>query len=167
MRIERNWQVVLVKRLIPTDVELVAVEHVAELAGCKRCCVDGRALYLTDCVEVVAVVEGGRAAAEGVAIICACAFGEFTCCVAVVQDGGRGICSECHEAAVHRTTSVAHLAEGSAIVEGNCAIHIASHTAVACYARAVAGDVDVRHNILYEYIARVITCKRAIVDAFY
>ena len=151
--------------LRPGNSALVAVELIAERSAgdlllCHLC-----ALGRSDGADVVAVVQDGRAAAEGVAVVGGRAFGELACGVAVVQCGRYASGSEGHEAAVHRAAGVAHLAEGGAAREGDVAVEGAYHAAVARHAAAFARDGDVRHDVLHEHLAVAVADEGAEVDA--
>ena len=167
MRIERSRLSVLAERLIPVDFALVAVQLVAKLTRsylvfgnlCSLCFAYG--------IDVVAVVGDICSATECVAVAGASAFGQFASGVAIVEGRDRSIGSECHEAAVHRGAGVAHCAKRSTVVEGDVAVEISSHAAVACYAAAVASDVDIRHYVLYQHIAGCIAYQSTEVNALH
>ncbi len=143
---------ILADGLVPIDDALVAIQLEADLTILELFLSHLCALSRAYCVEVVAVVELHRTAAEGVAVVCACTFGEGAGGEAVVQRG-RAVTCICHEAAVHRAAGITHRAERSTIVEGDRTFQSSEHASVAGHVAAVACDVDIRHDILDECCA--------------
>ena len=155
MRIEGNGRGVLAERLIPVDFALVAIQLVAELAACQVLGDEG-ALHGSNLVEIVAVVDfdGTARMRQGEAVACARAVFELASGVAIVQDCIGCAVGPAGEAAVHRAAGIAHLAERSAVVEGDVGVVGAQHACIALYACCgLAGNVYIGHYVLHEHCA--------------
>ena len=90
---------------------------------------------------------------QGEAVACTCASSKLASGVAVVERCLAAAIRPAREAAVHRGAFVAHLAERSAVVEGDVSVVSAQHACVALNYALRGGltcDVNICHDILDE-----------------